>query len=238
MAASDSDQEKPTGKSGKKSAKSSAGKEKKPAKAAEQATDQASQAAPNQAEAAESMPAEHLEQHHISKILDEVLDEPEEPVTEGRLKHPMWLDGVLAAALLVTVGGFTLGLFKIYITHNAEQSITQHNYKAAIALLKGAPFPGFFTIPGADPAELLNQALYLDAMDKLEVDNNVDAALNELQQIRPGSRFFGLAQEIINENFEPSSTTLQGGAEITEKAPAHPIEEKKPLLPELKDASP
>lgn len=181
---------------------------------------------------------QELHQHHVSKILDEVLDEPEEPVTEGRLKHPMWLDIILGIGLLITVGGFTIGLFKIYVTHTAEQSITQHNYKAAIALLKGVPFPGFFTIPGSDPEELLSQALYLDAMDKLEVDNDVDSALNQLQQIPPGSRFFPLAQEIIEENFEPSATTLQGGTSITEEAPSKAPVEKEPILPELKDATP
>jgi hypothetical protein len=172
-----------------------------------------------------------MQQHHVSKLLDEVLEEPEPPPGARKFRHPMILDIALAVGLLAALGGFTVGLFKMYITHSAEQSIMRHNYKAAIAILQGAPLPGFFTIPGSDPDELLSQALYLDAMDKLEVDNDVDGALKELQQIRPGSRYFDLAQELIKENFEPSSTTLQGGAEHIEE---HPVEtpEKKPLLPE------
>lgn len=178
-----------------------------------------------------------LHAHHVSKILDEVLDEPEEAVTRRHLKHPMILDLVLAVGLLAAMGGFTVGLFKMYLTHSAEASITQHNYKAAIAILKGAPVPGFFAIPGADPDELLNQALYLDAMDKLEVDNDVDGAMKELQAIRPGSRYFALAQEIIEENYTPSVTTLQGGTSVS--APAAQVPEKKPILPEgPKDAVP
>jgi hypothetical protein len=120
--------------------------------------------------------------------------------------------------------------------HSAQQSIFQHNYKAAIGMLKGVPAPGLFAIPGSDPDELLNQALYLDAMDKLEVDNDTDGALKELQQVRPGSRYFSLAQEILEENFTPSSTTLQAGTSLTEEAV--PVEEKKPLLPpEPQDAN-
>jgi hypothetical protein len=223
-----------------KSAKSkkAAAQDNAPATEGSSAPDVALTSAPDAPDTGTVIRDHEMHQHHVSKILDEVLDEPEEPVTEGRLKHPMWLDVILAFGLLVTVGGFTIGLFKIYVTHTAEQSITQHNYKAAIALLKGVPFPGFFTIPGSDPEELLAQALYLDAMDKLEVDNDVDAALNQLQQIPPGSRFFPLAQEIIEENFEPSATTLQGGTSITEEAPIKAPVEKQPILPELKDATP
>ena len=181
--------------------------------------------------------ASSLHAHHVSKILDEVLEEPEESGSSGKFKHPMVLDIILAVGLLFAMGGFTVGLFKMYLTHSAEQSITQHNYKAAIAILKGAPVPGFFAIPGSDPDELLNQALYLDAMDKLEVDDDVDGALKEFQQIRPGSHFFTLAQEIIEENYTPSATTLQGGTSVTEQAA--PVQENKPLLPEApKDAVP
>ncbi len=182
-------------------------------------------------------PPVDLHQHHISKILDEVLEEPAEAPTPGRIKHPMLLDIVLAISLLVAMGGFTIGLFKMYLTHSAEQSITQHNFKAAIAILKGAPLPGLFAIPGSDPDELLNQALYLDAMDKIENENDLNGGLNELQQIKPGSRYFSLAQEIINENYTPSPTMLKMGVEQTEKNP--PKEEKQPFNPEYpKDATP
>lgn len=172
-----------------------------------------------------------LHAHHVSKILDEVLEEPVPAAGPRRFKHPMILDLILAMSLLIAMGGFTIGLFKMYLTHSAEQSITQQNYKAAIAILKGAPLPGFFTIPGSDPEELLAQALYLDAMDKLENDD-VDGALKELQQIKAGSRYFELAQELILENYEPSPTLLQGGAEHVETNP-EPLPEKKPILPEL-----
>lgn len=180
-------------------------------------------------------------QHHVSKILDEVLDEPAEAQTPGRIKHPMILDLVLAVSLLVAMGGFTIGLMKMYLTHSAEQLITQHNYKAAIAIIKGAPLPGFFTIPGSDSEELLNQALYLDAMDKMDSNTEKDTtdALNELQQITPGSRYFALAQEVINENFEPSSTILKMGVETVEHSPTKTGEEKKPFSPDYpKDATP
>lgn len=180
--------------------------------------------------------SQQLHQHHVSKILDEVLDEPAESGHSSRLKHPMILDIVLAISLLVAMAGFTIGLFKMYLTHSAEQSITQHKYEAAIAILKGAPLPGFFSVDGSDPTELLNQALYLDALDKMENQNDIDGALNQLQQITPGSRFFTLAQEIINNNYEPSPTMLKMGVEHSEK---NPTAETKPFNPELpKDASP
>jgi hypothetical protein len=180
----------------------------------------------------------HLEQHHVSKILDEVLEEPEETPAMKRFRHPMWLDLILGAGLLITVGGFSIGLFKIYVTHTAEQCITQRNYPAAIAILRGTPVPNLFAMPGADTQELLNQALYLDAMDKLELQNDVQGAIRELGQIEPGSRFFKLAQEIITEDFEPSSTQLKAGAEVTETNPKAP-KERKSVVPEIpQDASP
>ena len=171
-----------------------------------------------------------LHQHHVSRLLDEVLEEPTQ--TGRRFKHPMILDLALAIGLLSALGGFTIGLFKMYLTHSAEQSITQRNYKAAIAILKGAPLPGFFTIAGSDPEELLSQALYLDAMEKFVMENDVDEALRELQQIRPGSRYFNLAQELIDEKAEPSPTFLQGGTQQIETSPEVP-QQKKPILPEL-----
>jgi hypothetical protein len=179
----------------------------------------------------EEKPAE-LHAHHVSKILDEVLQEPAPSETPGRFKHPMILDVILAIGLLVAMGGFTVGMFKMYLTHSAEQSITQNNYKAAIAILKGAPLPGFFTIPGSDPEELLAQALYLDALDRLEVEKDTDGALKQLQEIRPGSRYFVLAQKIIEDHHRPSSTFLQGGTELIETNPDK-TPEKRPILPDL-----
>src|SRR5205814_10177421 len=80
-----------------------------------------------------------LHPHHVSKILDEVLEEPEPPPGGRRFRHPMILDLILRAGLLVAMGGFTVGLFKMYLVHSAQQAIWQHNYKAAIGILKGAP---------------------------------------------------------------------------------------------------
>jgi hypothetical protein len=207
--------------------------------APDKAEGSASAAGGDSAQTADSAPAAgeaaqppEVHPHHVSKILDEVLQEPEPAPTDRRLRHPMILDIVLAIGLLVAMGGFTIGLFKMYLTHSAEQSITQNNYKAAIAILKGAPLPGFFSIPGSDPEELLAQALYLDAMDKIDQDNDIDGAIKELQQIKPGSRYFALAQKIIEEHHTPSPMFLQGGTEHLETNP-QPAPEKKPILPDL-----
>lgn len=193
-----------------------AGKSNKPSddEAANKAQD-ANEKEPGQDEAASSDVAKaktELHQHHVSKILDEVLDEAPTLATAKRFKHPMFLDLILAFGLLITMGGFAIGLFKMYLTHSAEQSITQQNYKAAIAILKGSPFPGFFSVPGSDPDELLSQALYLDAMEKVDVNNDIQGAIRQLQQIRPGSRYFILAQDFIKENWSPATTILEGGA--------------------------
>jgi hypothetical protein len=118
-------------------------------------------------------------------------------------KQPMLFDIVLAIGLLVAVAGFTTGLMRIYITHMAKQSINQHNYKAAITILKRNPVPEFFSGFGSDPNDLLNQALYLDAMTKLEANNEDQSALSQLSKITSGSRFFHLAQDILNANGKP-----------------------------------
>lgn len=117
-----------------------------------------------------------------------------------RFKQPMLFDIVLALGLLVAVAGFTTGLMRIYITHMAKQSINQHNYKAAITILKRNPVPEFFSGFGSDPNELLNQALYLDAMTKLEANNEDQSALSQLSKITSESRFFHLAQDILTAN--------------------------------------
>lgn len=144
-------------------------------------------------------------------ILEEVLEEPEEPIS-ARYRHPIIIDLLLAVGLLVIMGAFSAGLIKMYVSHSAEQSITQRNYQAAIALLEGAPFPDLFSPPGSEPRELLNQALYLDAMEKLDAYSEDTTALQELGKIDATSRFFELAQEILKEHFKPSSVQLQGGA--------------------------
>ncbi len=157
-------------------------------------------------------------QHHVSNALGDALEEAEESSSKT-IKSMIFLDIVLAIGLLLTVGAFALGLFKMYIMHSAEQSITQQNYKAAIAILRDNPVPALFNASGSDSKELLNQALYLDAMDKLEGDNDVDGALKELEKIEAGSRYFALAQEIITEYYVPSPTLLQGGTEHLEMNP-------------------
>jgi len=127
-----------------------------------------------------------------SHILDEVLEEPEEPISR-RYRHPIFIDILLAVGLLVIMGAFSAGLIKMYISHSAEQSITQRNYQAAIALLEGSPFPDLFSPPGSEPRELLNQALYLDAMEKLDAYSEDSDAIKELEKIDASSRFFELA---------------------------------------------
>lgn len=185
---------------------------------------------------------EKMQQQHVSRILDAVLDEPvEESPGHHGFKHPLFLDVILAAGLLVAMAGFSIGMFKIYITHSAKQSINQQNYHAAIVLLKGTPLPGFFNIAGSeDTVELLNRALYLDAISKLEINREDQSALDELQQIRPGSGYFELAQDLLRDNSPPPKLQLEGGA-THDADPSDPeIKEEKPIVPDddLKDASP
>jgi hypothetical protein len=187
-------------------------------------------------------PAEgKMQQQHVSRILDAVLDEPQDPADHHGFKHPLFLDVILAVGLLVAMAGFSIGMFKIYITHSAKQSINQQNYRAAIALLKGTPLPGFFNIAGSeDSVELLNRALYLDAISKLEINRDDASALEELQQIRPGSGYFELAQDLLRDNSPPPKLQLEGGASH-DAAPNDPeVKETKPIVPDddMKDASP
>lgn len=142
-----------------------------------------------------------LHQHHVSKILDEVLEETAPSETPQKMRHPMFVDLTLAVGLLVALAGFTLGLMRMYVSHSAEQSITKGNFQAAIAILEGTPFPSVFAPPGSEPKELLDQALYLDAMEKLSAYSEDQAALKELEHIEPGSAFFELAQTILKEHF-------------------------------------
>jgi hypothetical protein len=166
-------------------------------------------------------PSLTLTQHHVSHLLSDVLKDEgveEAPVAKG-FRFPMIFDLLLGAGLLVAVGGFTVGLLHLYIVHSASQFISEQRYEKAIKLLRGAPLPQVFSRTGTDTEELLSKARYLDAMDKIESNNNVDFALKELAEIHPGSKYFALAQEAINENTEPAEVLLQGGAETTE-APA------------------
>ena len=177
-------------------------------------------------------PEAEVHAHHGPKILDEVLDDSSE-IVRPIYKHPMVLDFLLAMGLLVATGGFTLGLLNIYVGHSAKQSIMQRNYGAAIEILRGAPLSEFFTFTNTDesPPELLNQALYMDAMRKLD-DNAADqSALQELQRIRPGSHYFELAQRILSEKTKPSDTLLEGKAEHQASPSDRVVEVKKPILP-------
>jgi len=155
----------------------------------------------------------------VSKLLDDALAEaPPANETEDivetaskRRRYPLVFDIVLGAGLLVAVGGFTIGLFKMYVTYSAKQSIADNNYAAAIKILQKNPMPPGFSVAGNDPQDLLDQALYADGMKKISEDNDVRGGIAELEQIRPGSQYFDNAQTILSENFEPSSTQLTGG---------------------------
>jgi hypothetical protein len=176
-----------------------------------------------------------LTQHHVSNLLSDVLsDEVEKPSRIEKLRFPMVFDCLLAMGLLLAVGGFTIGLFHMYLIHTASQCISEQRYKAAIKLLKGAPMPQIYARPGSDTEELLSKARYLDAMDKLESGNDIEAAIKELNEIHPGSRYFALSQEAINENTEPAPVMLKGGTETIETAPI-PEQPQTPLEKALKE---
>lgn len=149
---------------------------------------------------------------HANRLLDTILDEP--PPPSRHFRHHMAYDLLLAVGLLVAVGGFTTGMMRIYITHMAKQSITQGNYKAAINILKKNPVPEFFSSSATAedaPDELLNRALFLDAMDKLDNDQSDAAALKQLERITAGSQFFNVAQEILKARSPSSQLQLEGG---------------------------
>lgn len=111
-------------------------------------------------------------------------------------KHPMVVDLAIAIGLLFAMGALTISIVRTYIAHSAKTSIMQGNYKAAIQILRGAPVPDIFAGAGAENSDdLLNQALYLDAMEKLDNDHQDQTAPQELSKISPGSRFYDLAQD-------------------------------------------
>lgn len=162
--------------------------------------------------------------HILEEVLENKAEEealPEE--VKKRLRYPILLDIVLGIGLLVSVGGFTVGLFNMYLVHAATDAINKANYEAAIAILRGAPLAEVFAAPGSEPAELMSQAVYLDALEKIK-DNRVESALHQLRLIKPGSKFFAVAQHVIDENTEEADVLLEGGAEQIE---TEPVIEKK-----------
>ena len=175
---------------------------------------------PATTESATSGSDEGLRQQRISGILRGVLQNSENEEGEAASKrYPWYVDAVLGVGLLIAMGGFSVGLFKMYITHAAQQCINECNYTAAIHLLKGNPLPRFINVAGGrdeDPDELLARALYLDAMRKMD-SNDVKGGLAELQQIRAGTEQFETAQQILLDNFQPSSTQLTGGVVVNDE---------------------
>ncbi len=152
-----------------------------------------------------------------------------EPRRRSRLetyKHPMVVDLAIAIGLLFAMGALTISFVRTYTAHSAKTSIMQGNYKAAIQILRGAPVPDIFGGAGMENSDdLLNQALYLDAMEKLDNDHNDQTAPQELAKITPGSRFYDLAQEQLERLNQlklegPALERPSGGAEKPEKEPA------------------
>ncbi|MBK7838741.1 MAG: hypothetical protein QG625_175 [Cyanobacteriota bacterium erpe_2018_sw_39hr_WHONDRS-SW48-000098_B_bin.30] len=110
-------------------------------------------------------------------------------------KHPMIIDLAIAFGLLFAMGALTISFVRSYIAHSAKTSIMQGNFKAAIQIIKGAPVPDVFGGAGAENSEeLLNQALYLDAIEKLDNDRNDPSAPQELAKVSPQSRYYDDAQ--------------------------------------------
>lgn len=123
-------------------------------------------------------------------------------------KHPMAVDIFLAFGLLFAMAGLTVSFVKGLTTHSAKTNIMQGNYKAAIGILRSSPIPEFFGGTSADNSEdLLNQALYLDAMTKLDADRDDKTAVQELTKISTGSRFYDLAQDQLRQLSQPDSNT-------------------------------
>jgi hypothetical protein len=135
-------------------------------------------------------------------------------------KHPMAIDLLLAVGLLFAMAGLTVSFVKTYITHSAKTSILQGNYKAAIGILHGSPIPEFFGGAGTDNSEdLLNQALYLDAMEKLDANRDDQTALQELAKVKAtqGSYYYDLAQDQFRKlKMQSDPQTPPAGATGTE----------------------
>jgi hypothetical protein len=179
-------------------------------------------------------PDEKLAQHHISKILDEVLEDSSSDESKpAKFKHhPMLIDLIMALGLLIAVGGFSVGLLRMYVTHSAEMSIAKGNYPVAIALIEGAPLPNLLAPPGSESKEVLNQALYLDAIQRLDKSSDDEDAVKELVKIEPGSHFFALAQTLIAEHSRPSSMTVSGQVSAEEHLSEKDQKTVKIKLPE------
>jgi hypothetical protein len=154
---------------------------------------------------------------HSSEVVAEILDQAlkSDVVPRPNIHHPLILDVLISVGLLMAAGGFTLCLLQLYVNHTAQQCLIKHDYKSTIALLTDPPMPvsmsGSF---GDDPKEILNEALYKDAMGKIEVQGNIPGAVRELQQISPDSNFFYNAQRIINQETRPSGMFLEGRTSV------------------------
>lgn len=136
--------------------------------------------------------------------------DPESPPPRPQLKsykHPMVVDLAIAMGLLFAMGALTVGFVQTYVANSARTSIMQGNYKAAIQILRGAPIPDVFGGSGSESSdELLNKALFLDSMEKLDNNRADQTALQELGKITPGSRFYDMArgqlEQLANEERE------------------------------------
>lgn len=138
-------------------------------------------------------------------------------------KHPMAVDILLALGLLFAMAGLTVSFVKGLTTHSAKTNIMQGNYKAAIGILRSSPIPEFFGGTSADNSEdLLNQALYLDAMTKLDADRNDQTAVQELAKISAGSRFYDLAQDQLRQLAQPESTPLESNMNSSNQSGSNP----------------
>lgn len=187
---------------------------------------------------------------HVSamdKIADSFLAEVEakdnastEPASQNgkaqqkTYKHPMAVDILLALGLLFAMAGLTVSFVKGLTTHSAKTNIMQGNYKAAIGILRSSPIPEFFGGTSADNSEdLLNQALYLDAMTKLDADRNDQTAVQELAKISSGSRFYDLAQDQLRQLAQPEAKPAESNLDnpSLDKATPEPTNEKEAANP-------
>lgn len=149
-------------------------------------------------------------------------------------KHPMAVDILLALGLLFAMAGLTVSFVKGLTTHSAKTNIMQGNYKAAIGILRSSPIPEFFGGTSADNSEdLLNQALYLDAMTKLDADRNDQTAVQELAKISSGSRFYDLAQDQLRQLAQPEAKPADSNLDnpSLDKATPEPTSEKEAANP-------
>lgn len=163
-------------------------------------------------------------------------------------KHPMAVDILLALGLLFAMAGLTVSFVKGLTTHSAKTNIMQGNYKAAIGILRSSPIPEFFGGTSADNSEdLLNQALYLDAMTKLDADRNDQTAVQELAKISAGSRFYDLAQDQLRQLAQPESTPLESNMNSSNQSGSNPsgsnlvapnLVEPKPEESKLEESKP